>query len=524
MTDKVYGSLSVKAKKDGGVVIEGYANKAVVDRGNDLIPPEAWKLDEYKRNPIVFFNHDRNIPIGKALEVKVTPGGLKVKAEISQSDAAPVPFIRDMIKERILRTFSVGFDPMDSIEKREDGVNVINQANLLEFSVVSIPMNQESDFELVKKIPTWKTKRYGDAVADVLKGQGAIAASQLHHVIANAQNKVYDFNKKESLKALANLSKLSVSEVFDILAGTVNPIPESFLKAFSKVFVVPMDYLKLISNEEVRMVAKSEEKPKGEDYEEEEEVKEEKEEMEEEEETKGEEEEEGEEEEKKEEDTPASAKFLIAQGLTKELSETLSSLLIKYDLQENKSAIYACMLLKELIVDDKLEVDEAIAGAFLLSDFVDIKEFIDEVANLIADSLVVEDKEEEESEGKQAEQLEGETTPTAPVADKSDDETEFGNPHLTVAKSQLAMSGAMVSELKAISSIMSEVKQLLVDLYQVNKAEAPMPADEEDEEEMAEEVQDEDKEREEEEKSLRMIHLDRKRQLIQNFKKRIESL
>ena len=62
---------------DGGeTVIEGWANKAVVDRGKDFIGKSAWDLTNFEKNPVILFNHDKDKPIGKALGVEATDDGL----------------------------------------------------------------------------------------------------------------------------------------------------------------------------------------------------------------------------------------------------------------------------------------------------------------------------------------------------------------------------------------------------------------------------------------------------------------
>ena len=54
-----------KAREDAReLLIEGWANKAVVDRGGDMIPKDAWDLKNYSKNPIILFSHDKNQPIG----------------------------------------------------------------------------------------------------------------------------------------------------------------------------------------------------------------------------------------------------------------------------------------------------------------------------------------------------------------------------------------------------------------------------------------------------------------------------
>ena len=141
------------------LIIEGFANrfsmdgKLLVDRGNDLIPPQAFNLDEFKSLPIIFFNHDRDQPIGKATAVQVKEDGLYIKAKLSQSDHPEVKRVRTLVKEGILKAFSVGFDPIKIDQEEVDGkkVNVIKEANLLEVSVVSLPMAQHSLFNVTSK-------------------------------------------------------------------------------------------------------------------------------------------------------------------------------------------------------------------------------------------------------------------------------------------------------------------------------------------------------------------------------------
>lgn len=141
------------------LIIEGFANrfakdgKLLVDRGNDLIPPEAFSLDEFKALPIIFFNHDRDQPIGKALSVQAKEDGLYIKAKLSSSDHPEVKRIRSLVKEGILKAFSVGFDPIKIDQEEVEGkqVNVIKEANLLEVSVVSLPMAQHSLFSVTSK-------------------------------------------------------------------------------------------------------------------------------------------------------------------------------------------------------------------------------------------------------------------------------------------------------------------------------------------------------------------------------------
>ena len=234
------------------VTIEGFANKAVIDRGKDLIPPNAWKLSEFKKNNILLFNHNQDIPIG-TVDAKVTDQGLMAKAKISKSNEAPIPYIRDMIKEGILKTFSVGFDSQGSEEKSEDGSHqVIKSANLLELSVVSVPMNQESTFDITKamndSVNTWKTKSYHQARNDMLLLKSAFLASAVHERIENLQNANPDtFDRDECLEKIMADSGVDEKKLDEILAGNDHQIPDKLLEAIASGLNLDVEILRSLA-------------------------------------------------------------------------------------------------------------------------------------------------------------------------------------------------------------------------------------------------------------------------------------
>lgn len=155
MSNKLSFKFNIKAnEKNGKIVIAGFANANTVDRGIERIDPKAWKLDNYIKNPIVLFDHgiDKSfgtLPIGRAKKVEARDGGLYAEIEISNSKTEKITAIRDLIEEGILKTFSVGFDPKNY--DRDGNTKVITDAELLEISIVPIPMNQDSTFSLLSK-------------------------------------------------------------------------------------------------------------------------------------------------------------------------------------------------------------------------------------------------------------------------------------------------------------------------------------------------------------------------------------
>jgi HK97 family phage prohead protease len=166
---KLFTEFTIGKAADSGtdVVIEGWANKAVVDDVGDLMKFDNVDLGRYKKNPILLYNHDRNLPIGRVIEIKVSEAGLWVKAVISNSSDQIVSYIRDLVKEGILKTFSIGFEPKEENYNRAEGYNVISKWRLNELSIVTLPANIDAEFALAKSLG--EAKDYQEARAMVLK-------------------------------------------------------------------------------------------------------------------------------------------------------------------------------------------------------------------------------------------------------------------------------------------------------------------------------------------------------------------
>lgn len=138
--------------EDAPLIIKGYANTVSRDRAGDVIPKEAWlgknAMPNYEKNPIILAFHNHSMPIGKMIGYNVTDEGLEIEAEISKAAGA----VYQLVKDGILKTFSVGFRCLDAEWKKDDDVYLIKDLELFEISVVSVPCNQDSVFEVSKSL------------------------------------------------------------------------------------------------------------------------------------------------------------------------------------------------------------------------------------------------------------------------------------------------------------------------------------------------------------------------------------
>ena len=141
-------------EEDGYLRIEGYANTTIVDRVNTYIPSEEWAaaIEHFMKNPIILFNHNYDEPVGKAEEIRIDDKGLYIKVAISPKTKEGKKVIA-LIEDKILKSFSVGFRIKDyeAIEYNEDrDAYKLVGIDLLEVSVVTVPANQESLFDISK--------------------------------------------------------------------------------------------------------------------------------------------------------------------------------------------------------------------------------------------------------------------------------------------------------------------------------------------------------------------------------------
>jgi HK97 family phage prohead protease len=143
-------SFEHKELSDKGVNISGLASTNAIDRVGDVIEPSAWTkggLDNFKKNPIILFNHNHDNPIGRAKSVAPVNKGLQLDAFISKH--APNN-VAQLIEDGVLGAFSVGFMVKDADYIEETGGLKIKDAELFEVSVVSVPCNQAATFSLAK--------------------------------------------------------------------------------------------------------------------------------------------------------------------------------------------------------------------------------------------------------------------------------------------------------------------------------------------------------------------------------------
>jgi len=143
--------FDIKSLKEEKGIFEGYA--AVfnnVDLGKDKILPGAFKKSIQERgNKIkILWQHDHKIPIGKSLEIKEDDYGLWVKGKLSMTEKGKEAY--QLMKDGVIDALSIGYN----VIKREykNGVRLLKEVKLGEFSPVSFPMNPSAKITDVKTV------------------------------------------------------------------------------------------------------------------------------------------------------------------------------------------------------------------------------------------------------------------------------------------------------------------------------------------------------------------------------------
>lgn len=133
----------VKAIDSTEKTVTAYVSTYQWDRMDERFAKGAWKLDQYKVNPVVLWAHDyTQPPIGKTINLSEDDNGLLAVVKFAPDDFSQRIF--QLFEGGFLNAFSVGFNPtkfiMEPIDAQRKGV-VFTEAELLEHSAVPIPAN-----------------------------------------------------------------------------------------------------------------------------------------------------------------------------------------------------------------------------------------------------------------------------------------------------------------------------------------------------------------------------------------------
>lgn len=142
------------------IVIVGVANENAVDRMDERLEPSGVDTENFKKNPVLLVDHlyMTRAVVGAVTNVTPEDDGVKFTAELARMTdeglTAAQKETRILVKQGLIGTVSVGFIPLKIRAPEYDNEGrlleppVILQWELLEISIVAIPANAGSTFEM----------------------------------------------------------------------------------------------------------------------------------------------------------------------------------------------------------------------------------------------------------------------------------------------------------------------------------------------------------------------------------------
>jgi HK97 family phage prohead protease len=134
---------------DQGAEVAGYVSTyGNVDHGGDVVMRGAFDTSLAAATPVRFlWAHDTHEVIGLPIELKSDDKGLFGRFKISQTVRGRD--IHTLLKDGAVDSFSIGYIPTD-VEYDEAGLRLLKGVDLLECSVVAMPMNAHAMVTAVK--------------------------------------------------------------------------------------------------------------------------------------------------------------------------------------------------------------------------------------------------------------------------------------------------------------------------------------------------------------------------------------
>jgi HK97 family phage prohead protease len=118
------------------------ASDATLDRQGDVLVPEGCDLANYKRNPILLWQHRPDSPVARAVSITASSRAVEALAQFPPEGTDETSDrVYKMIKAGVVNAVSVGFNPLEMEPLGRGRGQKYTRWELCEVSFVSIPAN-----------------------------------------------------------------------------------------------------------------------------------------------------------------------------------------------------------------------------------------------------------------------------------------------------------------------------------------------------------------------------------------------
>jgi HK97 family phage prohead protease len=146
VSERALGPITCKAV--GPRTIETTLSSPKPDRMRDTIV-QNWRLGDYRRNPVVFWNHQtQELPIARSVWIDVVNGQLKSRDEFPPAGLHPfADRVHDLVVAGFVNAKSVGFMPIRKVYNDARAGWDFLENELLEHSYVGLPANVDATID-----------------------------------------------------------------------------------------------------------------------------------------------------------------------------------------------------------------------------------------------------------------------------------------------------------------------------------------------------------------------------------------
>ena len=239
-------------KKDLSTITEDMGNrtvrftisKEVVDRDGDILRASGVDFINYMKNPVFLsFHNSREFPLGKVTRFWVE--GNSVKADVyfptieelstnpeqASEKAKLVDFTYNCYKTGMLNAVSVGFIPLEWVET-ENGFDILKW-ELLEFSAVAVPANQDAIAEAVKSFGDEFAK---GLVSKPMEKAGRRVSAETREILNRIKACGDEIEKcQKSIKACSDNLRKALAELDDDEPDEEEPMDDKTLEIITTV-------------------------------------------------------------------------------------------------------------------------------------------------------------------------------------------------------------------------------------------------------------------------------------------------
>lgn len=229
IVEKTYDKKNVEETREMNFII----STATKDRGGEIINMDNWQLDRYKSNPIVGYQHEvygsifstpnPDYIIGKSETNLDSFQGKRVLVSKATFEPEKINPLAEKVFQKLLfgslNAASVGILPVGSGKyNKEEKTYYYDGQELLEWSVVNIPMNGEATRMSVKGVMTEQAKdlfqkvridkKLQQIILDQIEKQyGEEKAEVIEEEIKETESVKHDSELNKYLQRLKQISK-----------------------------------------------------------------------------------------------------------------------------------------------------------------------------------------------------------------------------------------------------------------------------------------------------------------------------